>query len=153
MRFESARKKVSKLIYQRFVSTEPPTDNNNMFTSDTASKKGLSVFQIIQLQKLANNNLNDNDKLRTNNILEPSNIHTHTRTQHNNNINHTNNNGVLSTNNSQPSVSQQSPTTQHTNNSSVISANNIHTELYKKESSILQMGTNNNSIGVYGAAV
>lgn len=43
MRFESARRKIAKLIYQRFVSQEPSTLE--------AFKKGASVFEILQSRR------------------------------------------------------------------------------------------------------
>lgn len=181
MRFESARKKVSKLIYQRFVSTEynnnintSQYDQNNLFNNiPDSSKKGLSVFQLIQLQKQNTNNDN-NLNLNQKNILEPSNIMTKTQNYitsnntNNNNNAHIQHHNVVSQNH-QPSISHINSTQHHIN---TVSHNAVHTDLSNKRMSngqsinnynnidninnggnMLQIGVHNNAIGVYGPAV
>lgn len=112
MRFESARRRIAKLLYQRFVACDSEHEQ-------LVFEKGSSVFQIIQQWKPGGLTTG----MSTNAIMEEK-----------SKINSTSKRG--------DPVGY--PTT---------SANSPLSEARESSSSMLQIGTSNNPIGVYGASV
>jgi len=107
MRFESARRKIAKLLYQRFVAQDETFE----------FKKGSSVFQIIQSQKKAPQGPDEKDQKESSLQSVP--------------------------NTTQPTTSPSS------------APNQPATSAPKPSDSVsmLQMGTRNNAIGVYGKCI
>lgn len=118
MRFESARRKIAKLLYQRFVANE--SDH------EIAFDKGSSVFQIIQQRK---------DRA--------SQVHSLTMSSNGN-----------------PVALEEKSKSQSKARPSGLAGDVMHnlpstTSMHERESStsMLQIGTSNNPIGVYGGSV
>jgi serine/threonine protein kinase len=121
MRFESARRKIAKLLYQRFVASE------NEF--DVVFDKGSSVFQIVQQRRTGSQAQASTTALP---LLEEKSksMAAHHPTNKNNNI-------VMAHQHETLGIAQ--PTT-------------MQAEL-ESTTSMLQIGTSNNPVGVYGSVV
>ncbi len=134
MRFESARRKIAKLLYQRFVA--PESDVHDF-------KKGSSVFQIIQQRKNV-----DDEKEKDGKPGSPGAVGSGSggdklgeKTQMSTNLSQ-------SSQMTSPALSTNQQTTINTNGADRASESRPN-----RGESMLQMGTANNSIGVYGKSV
>ena len=163
MRFESARRKVAALLYQRFVSTDPEHE----------FKHGLSVFQIIQQSKGAE------EKKERDGKVQPASINLSASPSHaqslelktvippasplNQSIANTSNGHNTAAGLPSPSAGA-TLTIQHVNGLTVGGpsasphAAMQHSPITPSSPShaahtLLQMGSNNNPIGVYGKSV
>lgn len=137
MRFESARKRVAKFIYTRFVS--PGSDNQTEF------KKGSSVFQIIQQRKDLVKEEDEKDMKEVKSIVSTSAAPSQSSVA----------SGVPPVvsppNPRQSSQSAAQPSTATT--VTVTPAGTTSVAVQSRTSSFFQMGDQNNAIGVYGASI
>ena len=162
MRFESARRKVAALLYQRFVSTDPEHE----------FKHGLSVFQIIQQSKGAE------EKKERDGKVQPASINLSASPSHAQSLElktvippasplaastaNTSNGHTLAALQS-PSALGNTLSVQHPHANGVTvggpSPHAMHHSPITPSSpshaahTLLQMGSNNNPIGVYGKSV
>ena len=150
MRFESARRKVALLLYQRFVSTD------ESITSEFPPQS--SVFDLIR-QRGDNDKKQNQSQLNLNalggNINNGNNINGGDKSQFDSGMK---TDRIVSSNNA-PSQSHTA-ITQHGVNPSILTSNgNAHQNGNPSSSpnnmpqTLLQMGNQNNPIGVYGKAV
>ena len=162
MRFESARRKVAALLYQRFVSTDPEHD----------FKHGLSVFQIIQQSKGAE------EKKERDGKVQPASINLSASPSHAQSLELKTvippasplNASTANTSNGHTStLALPSPSAGTTLNSQHVNGLTVggssasphtiqHSPITPSSPShaahtLLQMGSNNNPIGVYGKSV
>ena len=162
MRFESARRKVAALLYQRFVSTEEPAHGEY--------KHGVSVFQLIQQSKGAEEKKERDGKVQPASInLSASPSHAQSMDLktvlppasplHSVTVTATTTNGHPSANPLHSTIASS-----HLNGHPSPHPSGVHPSLSlappitpsspsHAASTLLQMGTNNNPIGVYGKSV
>lgn len=130
MRFESARRKVALLLYQRFVATDDPASQE--------FKPGSSVFQLIQNHK----GIDDKGVTSAQKGMEKS----------DNKSDKVEKTVVSSNIPSQSNVTQMSATTGHHHHGAQNGGDDYSNGRARNDSAF-QMGSNNNPIGVYGKSI
>lgn len=131
MRFESARKRVAKIIFQRFIA--PDSDNSTEF------KKGSSVFQIIQTRKDLVQEEEKHEGAKPM-ISAPGSVPPQSPTS----------NGAKP-DGTQPAIPPLAAASLAPPPSTLSAPNGGN--MSSRADSILQMGNQNNAIGVYGKSV
>ena len=144
-RFESARKKIAKAIYQRYVSLDPDPATTALFQQPDFKK--LSVFQLMQQKKWPGLNGTGEEKVEGEPRQELTVVST--------NLLPSQMSAVSAGGGGSAVPGERLPTqtqTAQTNNALGTFSDTKQT-LLAAEKTMLQMGGHNNSIGVYGPSV